>query len=482
MQQKIVCLCITPLIALLLLAPCCPYPDSDGDRIGDTCDNCPHDPNRDQIDFDNDTVGDACDTCPELSDPEQADADADKIGDLCDTCPVLYGATNFGANCAWNTRIGGSRWDEGRSAIELADGSFIVVGSTYSEGAGDYDLWLIKLAPDGQELWRKTFGGAKGDSGKAVKETSDGGLIIAGATASFGAGGSDAWLIKTDADGNEEWNQTYGSLSDDYGWEVIETSDHFFLMIGDTYSFGSGADDLYLVKTDSAGNLIWEKTFGDLGSDYGTGIAEASDGNYVLVGATQVTKADETDVWLLKVNQDGTDMWTKTFGSSGSDNARGILATADGDFIIAGLLTDVVRGDEDIWLLKTDAEGNEIWSSTFGTKNADKGVAVAETVDGGFIVTGYWNSYKDIAHNVTVGDLFLLKTNSDGLEEWTTLYGQKEDYDRFDMGFGLSQSRDGGFIVTGQTKTFASTNSVDYYDLWTIRTDAQGQAPQAPAE
>lgn len=149
--------------------------------------------------------------------------------------------------------------------------------------------------------WDRTFDGSGDDWASSVRQTSDGGYVLAGSTNSFGAGGDDFWLVKTDAQGNKEWSRTFGGSSSDLAYSVQQTSDSGYILAGYTWSFGAGSKDFWLVKTDVAGNKEWDRTFGGLVSDRAYSVQQTADGGYILAGGTGSFGAGCCDFWLVKV-------------------------------------------------------------------------------------------------------------------------------------------------------------------------------------
>jgi hypothetical protein len=207
-------------------------------------------------------------------------------------------------NPGWAKTFGATGDDYGYSVELTSDDGFVVVGYQNSFTAGGYDIGFLKADHDGNLVWLKYFGGPQDDKGYSVKKTADGGFAITGSTESFGVGGSDVWLIKTDSNGNEQWSKTYGGVQNDVGRSLEETSDGSFVITGITNSLGAGADDVGFLKTDPSGNLQWMTTFGGTQDDNGYSIQQTGDGGYIIVGGTYSYGAGAQDVWLIKTEPD----------------------------------------------------------------------------------------------------------------------------------------------------------------------------------
>ena len=313
------------------------------------------------------------------------------------TCDFFIVKTNSSGHEQWNHTFGGAGDDRAYSVLQTSDGGYLITGYMA------YDAWLMKLNSSGNQVWsRAIYSG----TARSVKETSDGGYIVAGYTNSIG-GYDKAWLVKTNSSGYGLWNKTYGGTSPDYAYSVQQTSDGGYIFAGDTSSFGFGRDDAWLVKTDSSGNEQWNKTFGGAGLDYARSVQQTSDGGYILAGDTSSFGSGSTDAWLIKTNSSGHEQWNHTFGGVGDDSAYSVLETLDGGYALAGDTGSFESGRNDAWLVKTNSSGHEQWNHTFGGTNYDYAYSVQQTSDGGYILAGVTLSF---GYN---NDAWLVKVSSD---------------------------------------------------------------------
>jgi len=356
----------------------------------------------------------------------------------------------------WEKTFGGADDDWGYCVQHTSDGGFVIAGGTRSSGAGGYDIWLIKTDATGDERWSKTFGGTGDDKGYAVQQTTDGGFILGGFTDSFGAGGQDIWLIKTDASGNSEWDKTFGSLGNEQSYALAQTTDGGYIIAGIKWPDAGGFSDVWLIKTDGSGNEQWNRTFGGAGDDQSFGVKQTSDGGYVIAGFTASTGAGGKDVWLLKTDSDGIEEWNKTFGGTEDDRAYGVCQTTDGGYAISGHTYSFGSGGMDSYLIKTDLNGNMQWQQTFGGLGEDETRDIQQTADNGFLIAGQTDSSGMGSY-----DAWLIKTDDSGNEKWNkTFGGTGREY-----GYGFDQVSDGEYVVIGRTWSFGAGAS----DAWFVK-------------
>jgi len=346
---------------------------------------------------------------------------------------------------------GGTGGDVALSGQQTSDGGYIVAGFTRSFGAGSNDIFLIKTDANGNVQWAKTYGGGDDDRAFSVRQTSDGGYIVAGRTWSFGVGVT--FLIKTDANGNIIWAKTYGGTAN----SVQQTSDGGYILAGYTVS---GGGDIFLIRTDANGNIIWAKTYGGTNIDVAFSVQQTSDGGYIVAGFTRSFGAGNDDIFLIRTDANGNRIWAKTYGGWDYDRAYSVQQTSDGGYIVAGYTLSFGAGG-DIFLIRTDANGNIIWAKTYGGTNYEKAYSVQQTSDGGYIVAGYTLSF-----GAGGGDIFLIRTDANGNIIWAKTYGGTN----IDSAYSVQQTSDGGYIVAGRTQSFGAGS----WDIFLIKTDANG--------
>ncbi len=317
--------------------------------------------------------------------------------------------TDSYGNAIWIKGYGGDNDEEANGIIGTSDGGFVVAGYSNSGGAGLKDFYVLKVDSSGSEVWNTQFGGSNDEEAYSIELAHDGNFIVAGATSSFTNGGRDVYVAKISTDGNIVWTRNYGGLSTDGAYDIKRTSDNGFIITGWTASFGADIlGNALLLKIDSAGNQLWYKHFGGNDVDRGLSVEETSDGGFIIAGNTSSFGSGLYDVYLIKTDGNGNLQWSKTFGGSGRDYGTSIKQTPDGNYIIAGYTLSYGAGNEDVWLIKTDSNGNKIWDLTLGGSAADVGNSVLIVPDGSYVVCGY-----TLSQGAGMHDVWLIKTQAE---------------------------------------------------------------------
>lgn len=353
----------------------------------------------------------------------------------------------------WNKTYGGPYGDGGWFLQGTRDGGYVIAGYTSSLGQSS-DLWLVKVDALGKMQWDDTFGGSGEDVGYSVSQTGDGGYVVAGTTKSYGMGSEYLWLMRTDSNGTRLWDRTFGgfvSSSGDGAWSVVESKDGGYIITGYTKSFGAGGKDLWLIKTDSQGMKLWDRTLGGSKDDVGMSVVQTRDGGYVVTGRTASYGSGKDDIWLIKTDLDGKEQWNRTFGGSADDVGIQVLETLDG-YVITGR-TESEGPNERAFLLKTDLSGKRQWEKVYNLDSSS--ISVQQTSDGGFVLTGHIESKE------SGRDAWLAKTDASGVEQWSMNLGGPGQ----DMATSGVESRDGGYAVAGITNSYGSGAE----DAWLVK-------------
>ena len=415
-----------------------------------------------------------------------------------------------GGNVQWTKTIGGSFNDEAYSIIQSSDGGYAVAGRTSSFGAGDYDFYVVKLAPDGTlgchdsfqspstnsggveasptppssyvsplssfvspvsyslattdialciPTFAERIGGSSDDFAYSIIQSSDGGYVVAGYTLSFGAGDYDMYVVKLYSDGSIQWTKTMGGSLTDEARSIIQSSDGGFAVAGNTQSFGAGGADIYVVKLDSGGNVLWTKTIGGSADDEARSIIQSSDGGFVVAGWTQSFGAGGYDMYIVKIDGSGNVAWTKTIGGTGNDYAYSIIQDLDRNYVVVGW-SNSFGSNNDIYVVKLDSAGNVVWTKTIGGSGDDGANSIIQSSDGAYVIAGHTNSFSSSY------DFYVVKIDSSGNVLWTKTIGGGS----YDQALSIIQSSDGGYIVVGRTQSFGAGN----YDVYVVKLDSSG--------
>ena len=366
---------------------------------------------------------------------------------------------------------------------QTTDGGYILAGTEndlYPSSKANFSV--IKLNSAGDIQWQKSFGGNANDRAHSVRQTTDGGYIIAGETNSNDGdvtgnhGAIDFWVIKLNSSGSLQWQKTFGGSLNDIARSVRQTTDGGYIIAGETTSNNGditanhGISDYWIVKTDSSGNIQWQKTFGGSQVDKAQEIQQTTDNGYIIAGYSSSNNGDvsgshgNADFWIIKLNSTGDLQWQKALGGSSADFAYSVRQSSDGGYFVAGSISSsngdisINHGLTDYWVLKLSATGNIIWEKSFGTSFQEEASGIYQTTDGGCIVTGIKYSIPQEAPTGTAyPDYWVIKLNASGILEWQGTYGTALP----DISKSIQQTSDGGFIIGGHTNT-ASSDGLDF--------------------
>lgn len=312
--------------------------------------------------------------------------------DIINDMDIFVVKTNNIGVVQWANFYGGPKPEYAWSILETNDNNFFVLGYSQSFGGGDYDTYLLKIDPSGDTLWTKTYGSNGNGAGKEIVPTADGNYIIVGESNDVVSSNYDAYLMKINPSGDTLWTKNYGGSAYESGNSVKQCLDGGFIFTGQTFSFGQGGGDAYLVKTNSTGDTTWTKTFGGTQYDEGMFLLANNDGSYTFVVRDSSSGAGNIDVQVIKTNSTGTPIWNRTYGGDKKDTGKMIQSTNDGGYIIAAISRSFGWIKPDMWIVKIDSGGDTLWTRHYGGSDNEHCYSVRQTSDGGFTAIGHTES------------------------------------------------------------------------------------------
>lgn len=334
----------------------------------------------------------------------------------------------------WDQTYGGNNDESGSFVLLTENNEHLILGSKTSTGTSDTNMWLVKVDDNGEHVWNKTFGGLNWDMGKTLLEI-DGNYFILGTTNSFGHGKEDIWLIKIDNSGKIIWNKTYGGAGWELGNDLVKTSDNGLIITGGTASFGSGGSDIWLFKVDEIGREVWNYTFGGSGHDEGKSLEIVDSNNYIICGSSGSFGSGQNDIWLIKVDESGNEIWNYTFGSNFRELPNDMIRTSDG-FCIAGHADLTGEGNWTGIVIKTNNLGVKQWE-TIVEMDKISGLSSIVEIDDGFLCAGYIGAYG------VDQDCLIVKISKSGEVIWKKVVGSEY----MDAGVCIQKSGDNYFVA-----------------------------------
>ncbi|MBX2960383.1 MAG: T9SS type A sorting domain-containing protein [Flavobacteriales bacterium] len=399
----------------------------------------------------------------------------------------------------WQTSLGGTGSDNATFIQQTTDGGYIVAGraqSTDGDVTGNHgqasDYWVVKLTSTGAITWQKSLGGTDVDFATSIQQTTDGGYIVAGFSYSTDGdvtgnhGQADYWVVKLSSTGAITWQKSLGGTGGDFANSIQQTTDGGYIVAGFSNSTNGdvtgnhGSTDYWVVKLDSTGTIIWQKSLGGSGEDFGSSIQQTADGGYIVEGYSSSTDGDVTgnhglyDSWVVKLDNVGTISWQKSLGGTVDDKSGFIQQTTDGGYIFAGRSQstdgDVTgnHGSYDYWVVKLSNTGGITWQKSLGGSGNDQASSIQQTTDGGYVVAGHsYSTDGDVTGNHGSTDYWVVKLDSVGTITWQKSFGGAGS----DYAYIIHQTTDGGYVVGGESDSQDGdvTGNHGGYDYWVVK-------------
>lgn len=395
----------------------------------------------------------------------------------------------------WQKALGGTHSESANAVQQTSDGGYIVAGNSMSNdgdvtgnhGGGDY--WIVKLNPAGGIQWQKSLGGSNVDDAQSIRQTTDGGYIIAGSSNSGDGdisgnhGNYDYWIVKLDSNGNMQWQKSLGGSSVDMAQSIQQTSEGGYIVAGSSSSNDGdasgnhGGGDYWIVKLDINGNIQWQKSLGGSSSEQVNSVQQTFDGGYIIAGTTVSTDGDITvsygnnDFWVVKLDSGGNMQWQKTLGNIGDNIGYYAQQTFDGGYIAVGTSfnpSNLESGLPDYWVIKLSNNGTIEWDKYFGGSFHDNAITIRQTPEWDYIVAGWTasNNGQVTNHHGNL-DYWIIKLDSSGNLKWEKTLGGPD----FDYLTALELTADNGYIVSGSTGSTSGdvTGHHGMIDAWVVK-------------
>ncbi len=379
--------------------------------------------------------------------------------------PNLYSQYKF------QQLIGGPDHERAQTVFSTFDNCFIINAATFSFGSGNVDAMLIKMDSTGQLIWSKTYGGIDYDNAEYAIQSFDHNIICAGRSSVSAGAPTSAILFKTDSAGNLNWNKSFGGSANDGFVHFVETFDRGFASVGYSNSLSSGLADILFIRTDSNGDTLFTRSYGTAEQEAGSGIFQLPDSGFILTGRQTTISSGGSPVadgLLIRTDANGNMLWSKLYGDSLFEELTSIKLLPDGGFIICGSTTTFGHGGFDILLMKTDSTGNPLWTKTFGGAKTDAAYDIHVNSDNSFVLSGYTESlgygHTRVSDSTNV---FLLKTDENGALIWMEVYGDGLQ----DEAYRSNLAPDGGYVISGFSSSYLLNDSTQ---IFIIKTDSTG--------
>jgi hypothetical protein len=364
---------------------------------------------------------------------------------ICLTLP-LFSFQSTSLNSTWQKAFGGSKDDVAKAITSTEDGGAIMISTTRSFGHGKTDINVMKIDNNGAKLWEKNFGGERKERASAITKTKDGGFVIVGTTKSYGKGGYDYYIIKINAQGKKLWERVAGGKNKDEATGVTATKDGGTVIIGSSKSYGKGSYDYYMIKLDSNGSLEWEQTAGGKEWDIPAGVVEMEDGTLLIAGKSESFGENSYDGYVVKLSAEGKFIWEKSFGGKKEDLFHAIAKGKDGGLVLVGTTKSYKDKKGDVYIVLLDKAGKKRLVKTYGdVGKKDRSYAVTALKDGGFAIAG---SSRGMSNGRE--DFLLIMIDKDGKVLGSNHYGGEKE----EIAYGITQLKDGGIVLVGDTKTY----------------------------